>query len=314
MPTTDQPTDSDAAREVQDRVNREAALFEPKPEEGEHAGELMVLPMHSRIEGPIDDLSRLEKALLFAELSNASYLDEKSAVATVAQAGFEEVEFFDRDGAQAYRFANERDCVIACRGTEPHDINDVKADVDAAFAIVETVGRVHRGFNTEVDDLWPRIERSLLAEEASESKRTIWFCGHSLGGAMATICAGRCFHSPEVPDPEGLYTFGSPRVGDKQYINYCTVEHVRLVNNNDIVPRLPPRIMGFRHHGKELYLDHKGRVRRKMRFTQKFADRLRGFGKSLLRFKVDQLHDHIVDQYIGALKSSIDREAKRAGR
>ena len=288
---------------VQQEVNEKHRLMEPKPEEGDRAGELVVLPTYSRADGPIDDYSQLKKALILGELANASYLDEPSAAATVAKMGFDEVVFYDRDGAQAYLFANERDCVIACRGTEPHDINDVKADVDAAFAIIETVGRVHRGFNTEVDDLWPR-----LAKRLTEEKRTLWFCGHSLGGAMATICAGRCFYDETVPDPEGLFTYGSPRVGDKQYINYCTVEHVRLVNNCDLVPRLPPRILGFRHHGKELYLDRKGRPRRRLRGTQKFVDRLRGFGESLLRFKIDHLHDHVADQYIAALARAVEKE------
>ena len=294
-------------RGVQDEVNRKARLMEPKPEEGRHAGELMVLPMRSVVDGPVDDLSVYGKALLLAEMANASYLDEPSAKATVEQIGFRCETFFDRDGAQAYRFGNDADCILACRGTEPHDVNDVKADVDAAFAVIETVGRVHRGFNTEVDDLWPKIAHQLMGET-----RTIWFCGHSLGGAMATICAGRCFHDPEVPDPEGLYTFGSPRVGDKQYINYCTVEHVRLVNNCDIVPRLPPRLLGFRHHGKELYIDRKGRPRRKLKGMKKTVDRLRGFGESLLRLKLDPLHDHIADRYIEAMAGAVDKEKSKA--
>ena len=295
--------------DVQDRVNQQTRPFEPKPEEGVHAGELMTLEMRSLIDGPVDDLSQLAKALLFAELSNVSYLDEPSSRATLEPIGFKCEAYYDRDGAQAYKFGNDTDCVLSCRGTEPHDVNDVKADVDAAFAVIETVGRVHRGFNTEVDDLWPRI-----AEDLRSETRTIWFCGHSLGGAMATICAGRCFHDDTVPDPEGVYTFGSPRVGDKAYINYCTVEHVRVVNNCDIVPRLPPRLLGFRHHGKELYLDRKGRPRRKLRGMPKMMDRLRGFGESLLKFKLDPLSDHIADRYIEALAVSVEKEAAKKKR
>ena len=50
--------------------------------------------------------------------------------------------------------------------------------------IAETAGRVHRGFKREVDDLWPRLEQALV-----NNTRPLWFAGHSLGGAMATICA-----------------------------------------------------------------------------------------------------------------------------
>jgi hypothetical protein len=38
----------------------------------------------------------------------------------VRKIGFEESLYFDRDGAPAYRFQNERDCVIVCRGHGAH--------------------------------------------------------------------------------------------------------------------------------------------------------------------------------------------------
>lgn len=303
---SDAGTDDSKARQEQDRVNREHRLFESKPEEGVHAGELMVVPTHTRLSKPIIDMNDSEQALLFAELSNASYLDEPSCRATVEPIGFGEVNFFDRDGAQAYRLENDTDVVLACRGTEPTDINDVKADADAVFAVIETVGRVHRGFNREVDDLWPRLRETL----DRDTPKNVWFCGHSLGGAMATICAGRCYHDDLPIEPSGLFTYGSPRVGDKQYINWCTFEHKRFVNNNDIVPRLPPRLFGFRHHGEEIYITRKGKVRWKPMRIGKFTDRLRGFGESLLKLRIDQLHDHNLDGYIAALAVDVEKKSR----
>ena len=288
----------------QDEVDQKIGLFESKPESGGLADATLTLALRSKLERDIAPMSELRKSLLFAELANVCYFDEASVQRTIAPLNVTASEFFDRDGAQAYRFETEHDVIIACRGTEPHDINDVKADVDAVMAVVETVGRVHRGFNTETDDLWPRLEKTLHVDRIGE--KPVWFCGHSLGGAMATICAGRCFMSEEVKNPEGLFTFGSPRVGDKQFINYVKdIQHVRWVNNNDIVPRLPPRFAGFRHHGREMYLDHKGRLRR-LRSGAKFMDRMRGIGKSLLRFRLDPLSDHIIDAYIAAIATTIE--------
>ena len=291
--------------QTQEEVDSQIGLFESKPESGALADAVVTLKLRSVLDGPISAMSELRKSLLFAELSNVCYYDEESTGRTIEPVGFSMLEFFDRDGAQAYRFETEHDCVIACRGTEPHDINDVKADIDAVMAVVETVGRVHRGFNTETDDLWPRIEQTLLVERIGD--KPVWFCGHSLGGAMATVCAGRCFMSDEVKNPEGLFTYGSPRVGDKQYINFVkNVQHVRWVNNNDIVPRLPPRLFGFRHHGREMYLDRKGRLR-KLKAAAKFADRMRGLGSSLLKFRVDPLSDHIIDAYIAAIAQVVEK-------
>ena len=139
-------------------------------------------PLSSRLMGPIGGMSRLRQSLLFAELSLLSYFDESIVREGAATIGFSAVQFFDRNGAQAYLLTSPRDCVVACRGTEPTDWNDIKADLNAGTVVAETVGRVHRGFKREVDDLWPALENAMV----SITKPT-WFTGHSLGGAMATI-------------------------------------------------------------------------------------------------------------------------------
>ena len=107
--------------------------------------------------------------------------------------------------------------------------------------------------NAFPDDLWPKLEKALVSNQSP-----VWFAGHSLGGAMATICAGRCQLSHIKSNPEGLFTFGSPRVGNKRYINYCKIRHYRWVNNNDIVTRVPPMWMGYSHGGTEMYLNANG--------------------------------------------------------
>ena len=66
----------------------------------------------------IQDRTKLERSLLFAKLSQIAYLDEKDATREAKKLGFSTVEFYDRDGAQAYRFQSKEDLVIACRGTQ----------------------------------------------------------------------------------------------------------------------------------------------------------------------------------------------------
>jgi predicted lipase len=67
--------------------------------------------------------------------------------------------------------------------------------------------------------------------------------GHSLGAALATLAADR------LPDVQGLYTFGSPRVGDKGFQAHFRVKAYRLVNGKDIVPTVPGE-GPFRHVGE----------------------------------------------------------------
>jgi len=255
--------------------------------------------LHSAPVDSIEALGRLRQSLLFAELANVAYLPFERVQQLAGPLGFDRIEFYDHDGSQAYRLESPADCVMVCRGTEPSEWNDIKADVDAMSVVAETVGRVHRGFKQEVDDLWPLLEQAL----ASNSK-TLWFAGHSLGGAMATICAGRCFLSQIRSMPQSLYTYGSPRVGDKTYINYCDIDHIRWVNNNDIVTRVPPPWFGYRHSGREMYLNAYGELRQ-LNGWQRTKDRCRGFLAGLRQFRIDPFSDHQMECYIESIRRMV---------
>ena len=106
-------------------------------------------------------LSFLRRSLALAELAMIAYNDEAEAQRAAAAIGFPEAQLFDNDGSQAFRFRNEHDVVLACRGTEPTEWNDIQADANAVMSVVGTFGNVHSGFNREVDDLWPLLEELL---------------------------------------------------------------------------------------------------------------------------------------------------------
>lgn len=251
---------------------------------------------------PIGELSLLRKSLLFAELSYLSYFLPDQISDAAKRIGFEDYEFISRENAQAYTLHTQYDCVVVFRGTEPDDIEDIRSDVDAIMVIAETMGKVHRGFKREADRIWEPLEKIL-----AENTKPIWFTGHSLGGALATIAAGRCVLSSIPSHPEALFTFGSPRVGNKRFINFVKLNHFRWVNNNDIVTRLPPRWLGYRHSGKQLYLDAQGRFRRYTPWRI-FRDRWRGFFITLRLGRLDHLSDHLIVSYIDYLKQAVLEE------
>ena len=87
----------------------------------------------------INDIDFRKRALLFAKLSKISYYNIKEAKKQAKILGFSEVEFYNKDGAQAYRFMNDKDLVIACRGTQPTQWNDISADLKAMPVVAETV-------------------------------------------------------------------------------------------------------------------------------------------------------------------------------
>lgn len=259
----------------------------------------------SRVDGPIESLSFLRKSLLFTELADVSYYSRAVSGELANSIGFPETRFYEMEGAQAYIFANEHDAVITCRGTEPHEWADIEANLDTVMAVAESVGRVHRGFKTEVDRLWPRLEQALIA-----NTRPVWFTGHSLGGAMAAICAGRCRLSFIESNPRALFTFGSPRIGNRTYVNHIRLEYYRFVNNNDIVPQVPPAWCGYRHGGKEVYISSDGCIGRVFGWRQT-TDRWRGFWRSLKRRQIDHFVDHAIGKYIAAIARAVEEEQRQ---
>lgn len=249
---------------------------------------------------PINQLSFKARSLLFARLSAIAYSDLKEAKAAARKLEFNSIEFYDVNGAQAYRFMNKYDCIIACRGTQPNEFNDIKADLQSIPVMAETVSRVHKGFKAEVDELWPAICEDLNRKQ--NNSKTLWFCGHSLGAGMATIMSSRCLHNLFLKDPVELYTFGSPRVGFKKYCNSLGVIHHRFVNNNDIVTRVPLVMMGYRHHGTEHYMDRNGKLS-SVSGLAKAWDRIQGWLWGVTQLKFDSFSDHSMDCYIKNIKN-----------
>jgi triacylglycerol lipase len=260
------------------------------------------LVLYSDVHAPLAGLSFLRRALVMAELALIAYNDEAEAQRAARAIGFPEAQLFDQDGSQAYRFRNEYDVVLACRGTEPTEWNDIQADANAVMSVVGALGNVHSGFNQEVDDLWPMLEELLRG-----CQQPVWFCGHSLGAAMATICAYRCKTSSLVANPQELHTFGSPRVGCKRYVRHAEISHYRWVHNNDVVTRVPPVWMGYRHCGQEIYLDRYGRIR-KLTGVLRSRDRWRGLIAGLLKWKIDLFTDHSIGLYAQHIATAVEQE------
>ena len=72
----------------------------------------------------------------------------------------------------------------------------------------------------------------------------IYFTGHSLGAALATLLALLLVTQPTpLPSTPILYTFGEPRIGNfalSQVIRLALPRHHRVVHWRDAVPHLPP--------------------------------------------------------------------------
>lgn len=115
---------------------------------------------------------------------------------------------------------------------------------------------------------------------------------------MAQIGAGRCEQADIPSTPRAVYTFGSPRVGNRRYVASNKVDHIRWVNNNDIVPRVPPTWLRYRHRGNRIYITHDGELHDRVSRRTRWRDQWDGFVGGLRRRKVDQFSDHAIAAYV----------------
>ncbi|MFQ5354978.1 MAG: lipase family protein [Mariprofundaceae bacterium] len=184
--------------------------------------------------------------------------------------------FHDIDGAQAFLAVWENRAILSFRGSQPlenaaanterlgffssfrisrfHGIqldphslrflsNDVLADLSfrkTGFNGMENI-KVHSGFLGEFNKIWRPI-----SENINEHVRNmpIWVTGHSLGGALATL-AGMSYAF------ESVITFGEPRVGFHIDMAFKAKNHIRYVNGDDPVTKVPPELLfGYDHHGE----------------------------------------------------------------
>lgn len=100
---------------------------------------------------------------------------------------------------------------------------------------------VHDGFNLTFKTMEPKL-RQFMGTMLKNKITKIHCIGHSLGGALATICADWICSSYKIKPY--LYTFGSPRVGLMEFADYCTAnigaERIfRAYHKTDIVPCIP---------------------------------------------------------------------------
>lgn len=170
------------------------------------------------------------------------------------------VEVFEHAASSSFAFAviHPDHAILAFRGTEamtPGDplrkLRQVARDwlVDAQIARCPWPDglQVHAGFARALDALWPGIQAVLPVAPRW------WCCGHSLGGALAALAALRM---RDLTQLAGVITCGQPAAGDAALAAALDrLPLLRIVNACDVVPELPPALLGYAHGGALHHLD-----------------------------------------------------------
>jgi triacylglycerol lipase len=234
---------------------------------------------------------KTELLLEFANIAQTTYDNPNASTAKFKALGYKIIKFFDIDGAQAYLLTNGTITVLSFRGTEVTEKSDVLADLKSGKNIEACGGKVHVGFKGEINKLWPSITAAL-----ADNPGNLYVTGHSLGAAMATIAASRMQDRVTA-----LITFGSPRVGNAEFVKSVAVEHYRVQNNCDDVTKVPFKLMGFDHHGTHKYMNFHGEFR-DLTPWQQVKDMARSRLKARAKGqKYIGVFDHMMTNYIAKL-------------
>lgn len=204
----------------------------------------------------------IENARFLCELSLAAYETRESRVRReLAERDVTDCRLIDctDSDTQALVCRCGRAIIVAFRGTEPSQMKDLMTDLNLQF-VPGPMGQVHRGFLTALEAIGDKLMDAVTARQ--DGKRLVWFTGHSLGGALAQLAVARMLRCRRVV--QGLYTFGAPRCGNavfsEQFDRQARHYTFRIVNEQDVVPKVAPRFLGYEHAGRHCMLDDDGRL------------------------------------------------------
>jgi triacylglycerol lipase len=201
-----------------------------------------------------NEFSRVN-AWWLADAALLAYWDEVPARSIWNRAGLD-LEFLDEDGVQCHVGSTAGLVIVAFRGTGPewHDLVHI---ADVRHRDWDLGGAVHAGFLKAHTGLWPKLEKTL--ERLDPTRDSTWFTGHSYGAALATLSMDRW-------PGRGLYTIGSPPVGNRRFAKGFDARHpsrcFRYVNHRDIIVYvgswLKVLVGDYTHVEKRQYIDGSG--------------------------------------------------------
>ena len=167
---------------------------------------------------------------------------------------------------------------IIFRGTQY--LADWLTNLNILISRSHTAQPVHDGFNTAFKSMQPLL-MPYISAFGKENIHSVHCVGHSLGGALATLCGD--WLKTNYKRATGIYTVGGPRVGLYDFSQSCSASVgkqniFRLYHKTDIVPMIPP--WPFVHtplNGPDFYLPSPGIVPgAEYHDTQKYRESVQG--------------------------------------
>lgn len=138
------------------------------------------------------------------------------------------------------------------------DLNFILAPLDKTlFPGVPRNILVHDGFRRQQQRTSSRILAAVESTLAAHPGASVTCTGHSLGAALSELDA--VFLRSQLPSATHVkfVGFGTPRVGNPAFANHVDAalgDVTRINNKQDPVPKLAPRLFGFKHPSGEIHI------------------------------------------------------------
>lgn len=203
-----------------------------------------------------------QKAIFYAAVCSQTYMQYSQNGIFIVPTDYDVVGTIEARsfGGELERFGfvleSDRDIVVAFRGTSSTDdwISDAIASQEP-YRWAKGYGMAHRGFSQIYASA---RERLLGILDRLPADKRLFIVGHSLGGALATLCAPDVAAHSKYRAPK-LYTYGAPRAGDPTFAKATAAglpAGCRIYNVYDTVPHLPPLIFKVPKKDKWYYYAH----------------------------------------------------------
>jgi len=186
---------------------------------------------------------RLPAALDLARCAAAAYQTPQEWTETIPALGFADHVLVTNGSAKGIVMIQGPEAVVAFEGTNGlDDIGDWFVNLDKEPALIPA-GHVHGGFLRAYNSVARQVHDALRMHRVTH----VWVTGHSLGGAMAVLCAIDLIRQQEFA-VRGVMTFGQPLLLEPacaRVVNQLLAgRFLRFINEDDVVPRVAPGLRG----------------------------------------------------------------------
>ncbi|KAF8997851.1 lipase class 3 family protein [Cyathus striatus] len=153
--------------------------------------------------------------------------------------------------------------IVAHQGTDPDKIQADLTDIDVPkrtlnstlFPGVDSSIEVHDGFADEHEKTASSVLAAVQKTIQDHGVNKVTVVGHSLGAALALLDS--VFLPLQIPNATfATIGYGMPRVGNQAFADYVDahVTLTRVNNQEDLVPIVPGRFLGYVHASGEKHI------------------------------------------------------------